>query len=166
MRYMTPYTNTPERSAQFGTINNQESMTQQSDAAETDINVIVQRFTQGQLPQVLMEPLYGDFTDVPDYKTAVEMVKAAEEAFLTIPAKVRREFDNDPQKFIEFSLDPNNKDKLKEWGLTRPEQPAETTLADINKTLQGLQPKENDNGSENTDGHRGRTRSREQQQDR
>ena len=38
-------------------------------------------------------------------------------AFDDLPAKVRREFDNDPFKFLEFVEDPENVERMAELGL-------------------------------------------------
>lgn len=47
--------------------NNEPTMTDQSQANETDINVIVKRFgISGQVPQGNAQPMYGDFTMFPD----------------------------------------------------------------------------------------------------
>lgn len=104
-----------------GTVNNEPSMTQESDAMETDINFIVKRFgVTGQLPQVNMQPLYGDFTDVGDYRTAVERINAANTAFMGLPAETRKRFDNDPQKFVDFATNKDNLEELRKMGLAPP----------------------------------------------
>jgi len=49
------------------TVNNEPTMTDQSAAAETDINVIVRDFMKhGTAPGADSEPLYGDFTELPN----------------------------------------------------------------------------------------------------
>lgn len=99
------------------------SLTQQQFKEETDINTIVERFgLTGEVPSNVRMPLEGDFTEVvTDYQSALNMVKAADEAFMQMPAMVRREFDNDPQKFMEFVDNPANRDKAKALGLLTPE---------------------------------------------
>lgn len=147
MKFQTPYTIDDNWSAMFGTDNREESMTQQSDQADSDINIIMERYgATGQLPQVNVEPLYGDFTEVGDYRTAVERITAAREAFDAIPAKVRAEFGNDPQAFIAFASDPNNGEQMQKWGLTTPKPPKETTLDDIAEILRT--PKETKDGNQ------------------
>ena len=77
----------------------------QADAAETDINVIVDRWMKtGRVPTELNrgEPVYGDFTYGRDLKQAMERVDQALEAFLELPAKARAMADNDPAKFLEL----------------------------------------------------------------
>lgn len=139
--FRTLYTYDDAYSHEFGSANNEPSMTQQSDMADADINIIMQRYgATGQLPQVQLEALSGDFTTVGDYRACVERIKAAEEAFMNVDAKVRKEFDNDPARFIEFVNNPENKEQLQKWGLAKQEPTKETTLADLHDTLQKMVP--------------------------
>lgn len=102
----------------YATINEEPSLTQQSDAKDADINVIMKRYGgTGQLPQLTVQPMYGDFSEVTDYRDAVERVQAADKMFKELPAKVRKEFDNDPAKFLAFTGDPNNAEELTKMGL-------------------------------------------------
>lgn len=94
--------------------------TQQHQADETDINLIVRRYIQtGVLPQAALEPLYGDFETL-DFHTAQNRLRAAQEAFLRIPAEIRARFENDPGKFIEFASNPENADELVKLKLRDP----------------------------------------------
>lgn len=103
----------------------EESLTIQSQKDEADINIIVERFgITGQLPQGLRVPQYSDFGDtVFDYRSAVEAVAMAQDSFLELPGKVRAEFDNDPQKFLEFCMASDdgktlkNVERMRELGL-------------------------------------------------
>jgi len=128
----------------YATNNTEPSMTQVADASETNINIIMAKYQKtGQLPRVLVEPLFGDFTEAPDYRQAVEAVNAAHEAFMEIPAKIRMQFGNDPQEFIKFCADPNNKADLDKWGLTEPPKPAtmeEKTLNSLTEIRDALKP--------------------------
>lgn len=97
------------------------SLTQQNQAEEADINTIVKRFgLTGQLPTNVRTPTYGDFTHVTDYQSALNAVRAAEDAFMKMPAAIRTRFDNDPEKFVEYCSDEQNLDQLREWGLAVP----------------------------------------------
>ncbi|AXH76202.1 MAG: internal scaffolding protein [Microviridae sp.] len=102
-----------------------ETRTQQQFRDECDINVILERFgVTGQLPLVTVQPMAGDFTGIDDYKSAVDTVMAAEENFMALPAKVREKFGQDPNKFVDFCLDPANIEAVREMGLApRPPQP-------------------------------------------
>lgn len=95
-----------------------ESMTKQEFKEECDINTIVRRFgLTGELPTGVQAPTYGDFEFVGDYKSAVEMVMASEDAFMKFPAEVRARFENDPQQLLEFCADSNNRAEAERLGL-------------------------------------------------
>lgn len=93
--------------------------THQSFKAECDINSIMKKFRNGGLITHVnrYEGKYGDFTNVQDYQTSLNQVKAAQDAFASLPSDLRAHFENDPGKFLGFVLDPKNKDKLQEMGL-------------------------------------------------
>jgi len=99
------------------------SLTRQDQADECDVNKIMERFeATGYLPSVTgREPIYADFTSVPNnMMDAMAQMHLATDAFMTLPAVVRREFDNDPAMFVDFASDPSNLDQLREWGLAKP----------------------------------------------
>lgn len=94
------------------------SLAQQSFKDETDINVLLERFkVTGVLPQGVAMPTFGDFTGISDYRTAVDAITKASNAFMDMPANVRNRFDNDPQKFLEFCSDDKNRDEAIRLGL-------------------------------------------------
>lgn len=119
------YSHTRARSALFATHNTEESLTQQGDAAEADINVIMKRYggNANGLPAVIGQALSGDFTNVGDYRSMVETIQAADAAFQLIPADIRGRFLNDPQKFIEFATNKDNLEELRKMGLAPPAAP-------------------------------------------
>lgn len=101
-----------------------KSLAQQHERDETDINVIVKRFgVTGQLPQRTLPPLFGDFTDVVDFRQAQDKIREAQEAFDSLPAEVRFRFDNDPASFVEFASDEGNLDELRKMGLAKAGNP-------------------------------------------
>lgn len=102
------------------------SLTHQSMKAECDINNIMRKFEKtGVLEhRNRFEGNYGDFTGIPtDYHEAMNAVIAAGDMFLTLPAKVRRRFQNDPGNFLEFVSDPDNADELVKMGLATARDP-------------------------------------------
>ena len=109
-----PYT----RERQITTIEG-PTMAQQHFADECDINKIMAKYQRdGLVTHVAKyQGKYDDYTVMPDFQTALNTMKDAEEMFLSIPSEIRREFDNDPGKFVEFATDPENIDKLREMGL-------------------------------------------------
>lgn len=100
------------------------SLAQQSYAEEADINTIVNKFLRtGEFPDAVSRPRFGDFTGVVDnYQDALNLVIAADEAFMALPANIRKRFDNDPAKYVSFFEDPRNFDEAISLGLADPVQ--------------------------------------------
>jgi len=100
-----------------------KGVTKQSDLKDTDINAMFKRFERnGQLPLMIAKnPVYGDFSAVPDYQEALTIVKTADEQFANLDVTIRNRFDNDPAKFLAFATDQNNIDELDKMGLLKPE---------------------------------------------
>lgn len=104
----------------------EEGMTQQQFKDETDINEIVRKFgLTGELPENFRPPQSGDFTEVMDFKTAMNAVRAAEESFMQMPADLRYKFANDPQRLISYLNDDKNREEAIALGLVN--KPAEKT---------------------------------------
>lgn len=100
------------------------SMTRQEFTAECDINEIMKRYPGGQLPPLNYGPdgpMYLDLTQSPEsLLEAMNTMRDAETAFMSLPAEVRKEFQNDPMEFVSFAADPENLDQLREWKLAPP----------------------------------------------
>lgn len=101
------------------------SLTRAEFAAECDVNNIMAQYEKtGVLNHYARsEPRYLDVSDVPDLQRAMTILADAEQAFMSLPAVVRREFDNDSAKFVAFAQDPENVEKMREWGLAEPLPP-------------------------------------------
>lgn len=95
------------------------SRTKQSMTAECDINNILKKYQKTGMITHLnrYQGQYGDFTQGFDFHESLNRVQKAKEMFMTIPATIRTQFDNDPGKFLEFVSDAKNADKLVEMGL-------------------------------------------------
>lgn len=99
----------------------EKMITQQQFKEESDINVIVERFgLTGKLPENGSYPVYGSFDEVVDYQTALNQIRAADEAFMALPGHVRARFGHDPQQLLEFCSDPANLEEARKLGLTKP----------------------------------------------
>lgn len=99
--------------------------TQQQFKEEVDINTIVRNFgITGELPTSLVVPEPADFDAVHDFQTAMNVIRKAEESFMEMPADVRAEFSNDPQRFLEFVHNPKNLERARELGIANPAPPA------------------------------------------
>jgi phage internal scaffolding protein len=98
------------------------SLTRQEFADECDINKLMAQFEKtGIFPQTNnAQPRYLDVSDVPDLQEAHRILNEATASFMSLPATVRRDFDNDPIKFISFAENSDNLPKLREWGLAPP----------------------------------------------
>lgn len=98
------------------------SLTRQEFKDECDINVIMAQYDKyGVIShQNQREPMYLDLSDIPDLALGLKIMNDAQAAFMTLPAVVRKEFDNDALKFVEFAQDEANVEKMREWGLAAP----------------------------------------------
>lgn len=98
------------------------SMTHQSFKDECDVNNIVEGFRTAVSvgdPSSARQPMFGDFTNVPDYHEAQNVITEANELFLSLPAHVRERFDHNPGEFLDFCSDPANRSELSDLGLLR-----------------------------------------------
>lgn len=95
------------------------SLTRQEFAAESDLNNIMRRYADGlgQLPSGDRPPIFGDFDNVPDYQSALDKVIDAQDRFMQLPSAVRKRFDNDPGKLLEFLSSEDNRKEAVELGL-------------------------------------------------
>lgn len=110
-----------------GELVKEPSMTKQSFVAECDINNIVKDFTtHGMVTHINEKAAQGAFIDLPDqidYQASLEIARSAQQAFDALPAQIRKRFDNDPAKFLDFMHDPKSQDEAIALGLavdTRP----------------------------------------------
>lgn len=98
-------------------------VTKQSDLRDCDINSIFKKYEKtGLLPDMILKNgRYGDFSSVPDYTEAVQIVKQAEEQFANLNVHIRNKFSNNPAEFLGFVTDPKNIDEVEKMGLLKPE---------------------------------------------
>lgn len=95
-----------------------ESLTIQSMKDDADLNVIMRRFgITGMMPENPRVPMYGDFTEVGDFRSALHAVQQAQEQFMEFPAELRARFSNDPQQLLEFVADDRNMAEAVRLGL-------------------------------------------------
>lgn len=99
--------------------NKDASCTLQEFAEETDLNKIMDKYAAGLAPLPVRDgtPIYGDFSNIPDFATAQQIVIDAREKFEALPSRVRAKFDNDPAKLIEFLKDDSNRSEAEALGL-------------------------------------------------
>ena len=100
---------------------------------EVDINNIVRRHGADLIGKVaaLQQWRYDDVTGN-DFQESMNALIKARDTFADVPSDIRKQFDNDPAKFMDFVYNPDNKDKLVEMGLAHAEpvvEPIEVVVA-------------------------------------
>lgn len=95
------------------------SMCEQHHKNDCDINNILKKYdSSGLITHVNNSTAqYGDFTEVNEYQQSLQQVINAQAAFDELPSEIRKQFANDPGLFFEFATNPNNVDKMIEFGL-------------------------------------------------
>ena len=108
-----------------------ESLTQQHFKDETDIQKIIRQHDKTGLIRHVQRGVaqYGDYSEINEYREALDVVMAADASFAALPASVRRQFNNDAGEFFEFATDPSNADAMVEMGLMAPERPTAASPA-------------------------------------
>lgn len=100
------------------------SLTRQEWADECDINTLMAQYDKtGVITHYNQQaPAYLDLTETPyDLQNALDTLNRATAAFMSLPASVRKEFDNDAAQFVNFAQDPENLSQMRTWGLAPPE---------------------------------------------
>lgn len=108
-----------------------ESLTQQQFKEECDINKILERALRTGVLPVVPGAIYGDFTDVASYQDAHDALIRANEAFMSLPARIRDRFDNDPARLLEFLSDEANREEAVKLGLVEESQPPEEVAVPV-----------------------------------
>lgn len=112
-----------------------EGKTHQSFKDECDINNIVGMYVKtGEWGRPIRSnapsPMFGDFTNAPDFRGAMERILQAQEDFDGLPAIVRKRFNNDPAELLAFIADDKNYDEAVSLGIVKkPDTPAAATPA-------------------------------------
>lgn len=103
----------------------EKSLTDQSQMDDCDINLLMARYEKtGVITTTKQTPAYGDVSDLKSFQEAQNIFIQAQNAFMSLDAKVRKEFDNDPAKFLDFmdNLEENKSEAIR-LGLITEEQP-------------------------------------------
>lgn len=123
MRFRTSYTS--ELNHQLSEVSqirfDMPSRTKQSYAEDADINNIVARFLKtGNLPDNIRSGgwVSQDFTKAPEnYQEAMRIIIDARSQFMSLPAKLRDKFKNDPGQLESWLADPDNLEDSYKYGL-------------------------------------------------
>jgi len=99
------------------------SRTKQAFKHEVDINRIMAKYQKtGVLPITNKSPLYGDFSEIPDFETASNKLLQAQMTFDALPSQLRKKFNNNPNELIQFVNDESNRDEAQKLGLLKPQE--------------------------------------------
>jgi len=89
-----------------------------------NINTIMRKLhSQGVIPHFRTGGNFGNFTGYDDYHAMRTRICDAQDDFHRLPAELRKQFDNDPGKLLEFLDDPENRQAAQEMGLIGPDKP-------------------------------------------
>ncbi len=96
-----------------------ESLTEQQFAEESQIiNKIRKYDSQGFFDSINRNPAqFTDFTQVRDLADAIDQIEQARDSFQTIPADIRKQFNNSASEFFEFASKESNFPELVKLGL-------------------------------------------------
>lgn len=97
----------------FAYVDDSPSLTKQSFKEECDVKFIVDRYKKtgnwgSGLSDPTKQPMYGDFSSVPQYQESLNLAIEADNFFMSMPSDIRDRFANDTQKFLAFINDENN----------------------------------------------------------
>lgn len=104
---------------------NEKSLTEQHHKDACDINRIITRYDRdGVLTHITNKtPQYINTINLPkSLQEAMNILTEANATFEALPSNIRKDFDNDVEKFLNFVHDPQNVDKMIEYGLVEPPQ--------------------------------------------
>ena len=133
MKFFTQYNNrTPKSTVKF----TQPSRTKQNHKYESDIHNQLLKFAtreQLQLHEMASKPIYGDFSQMPDFNEAQNLVARTKEYFDGLPSHMRAQFNNDSAQFVSFVGNPANADQAVKMGIL------EKMAAPVKQQLENLQ---------------------------
>lgn len=115
MKFRTAY----DKRQREGFATTGESLTQQHFAKEADIKTIIKKHDRTGIISHVARGVahYGDYSEVNEYREALDMVNSANSSFMELPAEVRAMFENDAGAFFEFATNPKNDEKMVQMGL-------------------------------------------------
>ncbi len=135
---------TPERYRRRSTISfvGEISMTEQCHKDEVCIQKIMQKYKKtGVISHVSAHVgTYMDYANIPDYTEAQNIIADAKSMFESVPSHIRDDFDNSAALYIEFMQNPENREKIKAYGLDTSHLPAPVEPVAKQKPAKATQP--------------------------
>lgn len=125
----------------------------QSDRDKVNINKIIERARRtGIWPTPNRSPIYADVSSAPkDLLSAFAVVESAKEAFMTLPAKLRRELNDDPRNLEPWLADEANAEQAEKYGLITPKMDAvKLPESDFSSQGEATPPKSSQKRSQTT----------------
>lgn len=121
-----------------------ESLTQQHFAPEADVRNIIKQYDKTGLIANVQKGVarYGDYSEVNEYREALDLVNEANATFAELPAELREMFQNNAGTFLEFATNPQNNDKMIELGLKEAPVQEERPIKAENKAAEPPAPQE------------------------
>lgn len=102
---------------------NQKGRVDKSHRDRCNINSIMAKARKGAfIPITNKNALYGDFSTSQSFHETQNKIIQANQAFEALPSNIRKEFENDPGKLIDFLEDPRNEQKAVELGILKKEE--------------------------------------------
>jgi len=91
----------------------------------TRIEAIMKKALRTGLVDVRQDAVYGDFSSGNDFLTQQNRIIQMKQYFDSLPSDTRNFFANSPQNYLDWVLNPSNREKAIEMGLIkRPKPPA------------------------------------------
>lgn len=102
-----------------------DSLTQQHMKDETDIRKIIDKYDRTGLIGHVQRGVaqYGDFSEINEYREALDIIANANATFAELPAVIREKFANDAGAFLEFATNPENLEEMQVMGLAPKPEP-------------------------------------------
>lgn len=98
-----------------GELEPEPSRTIQSDVHRSEIKEIMRNYDATGVFMSLrsVDLTFRDVTEFEDYSDMARQAKAAEQAFMTLPSKLREVFDHDHHKWLDAAHDPDKLEELR-----------------------------------------------------
>ena len=119
-----------------------ESLTQQHFAHEADVRNIIKQYDKTGLIANVQKGVaqYGDYSEINEYREALDLVNDANGMFADLPAELREMFQNNAGTFLEFATNPENNEKMIELGLKEASVQEVTAVPAENKAAEPPAP--------------------------